>query len=130
VEDIDERAMRAGEEVEKATSVGNTSIRKLLSIFSDSKPRGPRVIYSVRDVYQNPKMSQWILDLLMRTGLNFGNWMMSVGVGLYRGYLAFHASRCRFRDEARRRPPIFVTDSKAKRDLAYLFSTNQVVWKD
>lgn len=128
--DIEARAAREGAEWQKQLDISRSTLKRITDLFSPSpKERQIRSIDKVRDIYGHPKCSQWVLDLAMRTSLNFGNWVASIGSGLYRGYLAFAASRDRFRAESRLRPPIYVPESKARKDLEYLLTTEQVRWR-
>ena len=108
-------------------NVAKSNLKRITELFDLSpKKKQVRTIDKVSDIYGRPKVSQWLLDVAMRSALNLGNWTTSIGFGLYRGYLAFAASRDRFRAVSRLRPPIYVPESKARKDLEYLLTTEQV----
>ena len=99
------------------------------------RPPEPRVvevrsISRVRDLYRCDKVSQMVFDLAIRTVLNFGSWVSSVGVGVVRGFLAFHESRAKFRASARMRPPIHVSRAQARRDLSLMQAEGLVRWEE
>lgn len=97
-----------------------------------AKPRivEARAISRVRDLYRCTKVSQMLFDLAVRTALNLGSWVSSAGVGVVRGFLAFHESRAKFRASARMRPPIHVSEAQARRDLSLMLAEGRVRWEE
>lgn len=89
-----------------------------------------RTISCVKDLYRCTKVSQMVFDLAIRTVLNFGSWASSVGVGVSRGFLAFHESRAKFRQSAKMRPPIHVSEAQARRDLSLMQAEGRVRWEE
>jgi hypothetical protein len=120
-----------GDAAELDLKKSRKDLRGLTRLFApDSKPQEPRVIRNVRELYRYQKMSQMAFDLSLRALLNFGNWTFSVGLGLHRGFQAFQACREKFRDEARLRPPIHVSEARAKRELEAMFAEGSARWRD
>lgn len=105
-------------------------MKGLLKYFQQSGEFKPRRIRKVRELYRYGKVSQMVFDVSMRMLLNFGNWTTSVGLGLYRGYAVFQASRIKFHAESRLRPPIHISGVKARQDLERLLVEGKVVWED
>ena len=100
-----------------------------------TQPAKPRVVEArsisrVRDLYKYDKVSQMLFDLAIRATLNVGSWASSVGVGVARGFLAFHESRSKFRESARMRPPIHVSRAQARRDLSLARAEGRVRWEE
>jgi hypothetical protein len=107
------------------------TVKGLLNLFrTEGTTDKPRPIRKVRELYRYHKGSQWMFDFLMRTLLNLGNWIFSVGLGLQHGFRGFQVSRHRFQEAARLRPPIHITEAQARKDLERLLAENKVKWED
>ena len=107
------------------------TVKGLLNLFrTEGTTDKPRPIRKVRELYRYHKGSQWMFDFLMRTLLNLGNWIFSVGLGLQHGFRGFQVSRHTFQEAARLRPPIHITEAQARKDLERLLAENKVKWED
>lgn len=107
-------------------SRGSRAFRR---IFAHS-PAGPRHVRTARELYRYRSASQWLFTLVERVLLNLGNWTTSVGLGLRTGYLTFDGSRGKFRAEAKLRPPLGVTQSRANDDRIRLMAEGLIVWEE
>jgi hypothetical protein len=105
-------------------------VHGLLKFFSSPQVAPARPIKRVRNLYRYRKVSQILFDLAARFFLNFGSWSSAVGFGLYRGFEAFQIGRMKFEEESKLRPPIFVTETQARKDLEKALAENVVRWVD
>jgi hypothetical protein len=92
------------------------------------KPRIKR-IRRVRDLYRCQRLSQWALDLLVRTLSCVGDWCQSTADGIDAGYKVFHSCREMSRDTAKKRPPIHVEERDAEAFLADRIESGEVAWR-
>ena len=117
-------------QIETALRRAKRSVQGLVQFFSPTEQETkPQVVRRVRELYRYERLSQWMFDGLFRTLLGIGNWITASAFGLRGGYLAFQQHRERFRREARYRPPIQVSEARAKRDMERLLLDKQVEWQ-
>ena len=124
--------MEAAATKKRAMVSGPKTLRSLLNLFKSDEQgaQKPATIRKVRSLYRYGKVSRGLFDAAFRMLLNFGNWVQAVGLGLRSGFLTFGACRDRFAKEARMRPPIHISDARARKDVADLIAEGKVVWRD